>query len=138
MLRDGNPIDNLLLNEEEKAPCQALLPGWGLSLAMLDVKTHPHKEGSLGWDYYTIQAVPDSKAHRIQVVTAYIAKNKNGAVRVPDVQAPGSTSQNEAAFPTPPQAYHNWGRRSMGRVCQRTRDSVPPSSCGRPTAGRAL
>lgn len=103
MLRDGNPIDNLLLNEEEKAPCQALLPGWGLSLAMLDVKTHPHKEGSLGWDYYTIQAVPDSKAHRIQVVTAYIAKNKNGAVRVPDVQAPGSTSQNEArlSYSTP-------------------------------------
>lgn len=70
---------------------------------MLDVKTHPHKEGSLGWDYYTIQAVPDSKAHRIQVVTAYIAKNKNGAVRVPDVQAPGSTSQNEArlSYSTP-------------------------------------
>ncbi len=77
MLRDGNPIDNLLLNEEEKAPCQALLPGWGLSLAMLDVKAHPHKEGSLGWDYYTTRFQLGGKTFE---GTINIANSPNGRV----------------------------------------------------------
>ena len=77
MLRDGNPIDNLLLNEEEKAPCQALLPDWGLSLAMLDVKAHPHKEGSLGWDYYTTRFQLGGKTFE---GTINIANSPNGRV----------------------------------------------------------
>ncbi|MEG1500686.1 MAG: hypothetical protein RR396_01885 [Clostridiales bacterium] len=46
--------------------------------------------------HYVVEAVPDTKAQKLQVVSAYIDKNrvnKKGAKSAPDEQTPGSTSE---------------------------------------------
>ena len=43
--------------------------------------------------FYLVEAVPDSAAKKLQVVSAYIQKRKEGAGQVPDAKAPGLTAK---------------------------------------------
>ena len=43
--------------------------------------------------YYLAEAVPDSKAKELRIITAYI--NKEGEYQMPDAKAPSFTSGNE-------------------------------------------
>ncbi len=43
--------------------------------------------------FYLVEAVPDSAAKKLQVVSAYIQKRKEGDGQVPDAEAPGLTAK---------------------------------------------
>ena len=44
--------------------------------------------------YYVVQAVPDTKAQTLYIVTAYIGANKTGASQLTDAQGPNVYAQN--------------------------------------------
>ena len=47
--------------------------------------------------YYAVQAVPDTKAQTLYIVTAYIGENKTGAPQLTDAQCPNVYAQNGSA-----------------------------------------